>query len=233
MLTDATETRLQQHLRPTLCAIHPDQPFDFSEKAYLLPNDFRWKAWVDQWLHQSQETGELPAIQAHWLGWKWLQKPPPNDVDRLAAIVAERLKLAYDVAEYKWNTGQAIEDKPREQAILDGLVEKAAHAGVPAERAKDFFRAQIEASKVVQRQLFAEWTRQKAGHFADAPDLASETRPRLDALTDKLIEALARSQHAAVGSVTHASVDAAGQRYLSEADWGEAASIARASLATH
>lgn len=64
MLTDAVETRLQQRLHPELCAIHPDQPFDVSELAYLLPRDPALKAWVDQWLHLSAETGEQGRITA-------------------------------------------------------------------------------------------------------------------------------------------------------------------------
>jgi cyclohexadienyl dehydratase len=38
MITDAVEAKLQQKLHPGLCAIHPDEPFDFGELAYLLPN---------------------------------------------------------------------------------------------------------------------------------------------------------------------------------------------------
>ena len=67
MLTDAVETRLQARLHPELCAVHPDQPFDFSELAYLLPRDPALKAWVDQWLHISAETGEQARITAKWL----------------------------------------------------------------------------------------------------------------------------------------------------------------------
>ena len=37
MITDASETRFQQKLHPNvLCAIHPDKPFDFAEKAYWM-----------------------------------------------------------------------------------------------------------------------------------------------------------------------------------------------------
>jgi cyclohexadienyl dehydratase len=40
MITDASETRFQAKLHPgVLCAIHPDQPFDFAEKAYWMPPD--------------------------------------------------------------------------------------------------------------------------------------------------------------------------------------------------
>ena len=67
MMTDAVETRLQQKLRPELCAINPDKPFDFSELAYLLPRDPALKAWVDQWLHLQAETGEQGRMTARWL----------------------------------------------------------------------------------------------------------------------------------------------------------------------
>ncbi len=67
MMTDAVETRLQQRLHPELCAVHPDQPFDFSELAYLLPRDPALKAWVDQWLHIQDETGERQKLLAKWL----------------------------------------------------------------------------------------------------------------------------------------------------------------------
>ena len=67
MMTDAVEARLQQRLHPELCAIHPDQPFDFSELAYLLPRDLVLKAYVDQWLHLQAETGEQRQAVARWL----------------------------------------------------------------------------------------------------------------------------------------------------------------------
>ncbi|MBY6262309.1 transporter substrate-binding domain-containing protein [Azospirillum sp. 412522] len=67
MITDAVETRLQQKLHPELCAVHPDQPFDFSEKAFLLPRDIVLKLWVDQWLHQTVATGQYQAVFNRWL----------------------------------------------------------------------------------------------------------------------------------------------------------------------
>lgn len=69
MLTDASETRYQQTLHPgVLCAVDPTHPFNVSEKAYLLPRDPAWKAYVDQWLHQDQLTGRMQAIFTPWLG---------------------------------------------------------------------------------------------------------------------------------------------------------------------
>lgn len=67
MLTDAVETRLQQKLHPGLCAIHPDQPFNVSELAYLLPRDVPLQQWVNAFLHIQDETGEQARMTAKWL----------------------------------------------------------------------------------------------------------------------------------------------------------------------
>ena len=67
MITDGVETRLQQKLNPGLCAIHPDQPFDRSEKAWLLPRDIAFKLFVDQYIHQKQLDGSYAATVRAWL----------------------------------------------------------------------------------------------------------------------------------------------------------------------
>lgn len=67
MITDASETRYQQKQHAgVLCAVHPEKPFDFSEKAYWLQRDFALKAFVDQWLHISVEDGSFAKIYDTW-----------------------------------------------------------------------------------------------------------------------------------------------------------------------
>jgi cyclohexadienyl dehydratase len=67
MMTDASETRYQQKLHPgVLCAVHPDQPFDFAEKAYWLQRDDALRDFVDQWLHIATEDGSFKKIYAAW-----------------------------------------------------------------------------------------------------------------------------------------------------------------------
>jgi cyclohexadienyl dehydratase len=67
MITDASETRYQQKLHPgVLCAVHPEKPFDFAEKAYWLQRDPALKAFVDQWLHIAVEDGSFKKIYAAW-----------------------------------------------------------------------------------------------------------------------------------------------------------------------
>jgi cyclohexadienyl dehydratase len=67
MMTDASETRYQQKLHAgVLCAVHPDRPFDFAEKAYWLQRDVAFKDFVDQWLHIAHEDGSFEKIYAVW-----------------------------------------------------------------------------------------------------------------------------------------------------------------------
>ena len=68
MVTDASETLLQQKLNPGLCSIHPDKPFQYGEKAYMVPRgDVPFQQYVDQWLHLARATGEFQAISDKWL----------------------------------------------------------------------------------------------------------------------------------------------------------------------
>ena len=186
MITDAIEARLQQRLHPKLCAIHPDAPFDFSEKAVLLPRDVALKAYVDQWLHQAIETGSFARANEQWLAYPW-------GIESLRALIDERLLLAPDVARFKWNHHLAIEDLAREAQVIAALGRQASELGVPQPWAEAFFRAQIEASKTVQNELFQGWDVFKRGQFPDAPDLAAVTRPKLDQLTTRLLHALAEN----------------------------------------
>ena len=67
MMTDASETRFQQKLHAgVLCAIHPDQPFDFSEKGVWMQRDPALKEFVDLWLHVMRETGDYKTLFAKY-----------------------------------------------------------------------------------------------------------------------------------------------------------------------
>jgi cyclohexadienyl dehydratase len=68
MITDASETLYQQKLHQgVLCAVHPDRPFSFAEKAYWLQRDSAFKDFVDQWLHIAMEDGSFAKLHAAWL----------------------------------------------------------------------------------------------------------------------------------------------------------------------
>ncbi|MGW1837522.1 transporter substrate-binding domain-containing protein [Streptomyces sp. NPDC002067] len=68
MMTDAGETRYQAKIHPELCALHPDKPFTFSEKAYALPRgDAEFTAYVDQWVHLATHDGTYRAYEDAWM----------------------------------------------------------------------------------------------------------------------------------------------------------------------
>ena len=187
MVTDAIETRLQQQLRPGLCAIHPDQPFERSQKAYWLAQGSPLKREVDRWLRRSIASGQAAATLEQWLVYPW----PEGPARTLALLVDERLSLMPEVARYKWNQQAAIEDLPRDRALVESVRALAAARGLSPDRAAAFFEAQIEASKVIQRELFAQWKAAGQGRFDSVVDLATQIRPRLDALNPRLLDALA------------------------------------------
>lgn len=68
MMTDASETRYQSKIHPELCAVHPDKPFTFSEKAYALPRgDGEFTAYVNQWVHLATHDGTYRTYEAEWM----------------------------------------------------------------------------------------------------------------------------------------------------------------------
>lgn len=187
MITDVIEARLQQRLHPQLCALHPDAPFTVSEKAILLPRDLRLKAFVDPWLQQLITSGTMQKTIDRWLDFPWGLEP-------LRLAIDQRLLLAQAVARAKWNVQAPIEDLQREEQVIQAAVKQGAQFDLSSAWIRQVFRAQIEASKTVQRELFAKWTAQQAGKFEDAPDLAKTIRPELDRLTSQLLQSLANNQ---------------------------------------
>lgn len=69
MITDASEALYQKKSHPSLCAVNPEKPMQYGEKAYMLPtDDISWKLYVDQWLHLARATGEYQKVVAGWRG---------------------------------------------------------------------------------------------------------------------------------------------------------------------
>jgi len=187
MITDAIETRLQQHLHPQLCAVHPEAPFDRTDKAILLPRDTALKAYVDHWLQQRLDNGAVQKNLDRWLAFPWGLEPLRQAID-------QRLLLAQDVARAKWNAQAPIEDLPREEQVIAAAVRQGGALGLPEAWIRTVFRAQIEASKTVQRELYRRWQAEGVGRLDDAPDLAKTIRPQLDRLTTQLLRAMADNQ---------------------------------------
>ncbi len=115
----------------------------------------------------------------------------------IVALVADRLVLADTVARAKWVTRAAIDDPVRERAVLDAAARTVA-PGLPAHRVRVVVRDQIEASKIVQRALFAGWTALPRTAPRTDPDLRT-VRTRISDLTTEI--AVATAHHVTVGEI--------------------------------
>ncbi|ALG11254.1 gamma subclass chorismate mutase AroQ [Kibdelosporangium phytohabitans] len=106
---------------------------------------------------------------------------------QLTELAVQRIQLGDLVAAAKFGTTQPIDDPVREKQVLDTVAAESVRLGMAPEPNVRFFRAQIEASKVVQRGLFSRWERDPSQRPSRRPDLARQVRPRLDRLTAQLL----------------------------------------------
>lgn len=144
-------------------------------------------------------------------------------VDRLLGLIKERLDVAPEVARTKWNTKAPIEDLPREKQIIDGVAKGASEYGLDPQAAAAFFTGQIEASKVVQKALHAEWTAKGQPPFAKVADLGKDIRPVLDRLTPAMMRALAEALPVIEQPGGRQLLEARSRAVLGQGPWGEAA----------
>lgn len=107
----------------------------------------------------------------------------------LGDLVLERLRLATPVAEYKWLHGTPIADPAREQAVIDEVTATAERRGIDPERVVSVVRAQIAASKLVQRGLFTRWTHDPWSAPTTAPDIAP-LRQQITDIDDAIVDAV-------------------------------------------
>lgn len=152
-------------------------------------------------------------------------------VDVLLGAVRQRLDVAPEVARVKWNTKAPIEDLAREKQIVDGVAKAAPDYALDPAAASAFFQAQIDASKVIQRALHAQWTAREQPAFEKVPDLGKDIRPVLDRLTPALMKALAGAMPVLTRPGAQALLDARTQVVLAGAPGGaDAVQVAVAPL---
>ncbi|RYF56124.1 MAG: gamma subclass chorismate mutase AroQ [Comamonadaceae bacterium] len=111
----------------------------------------------------------------------------------LIALADARLEISRQVALIKWDTREPVADPPgdpREQKVLDAAAAEATKMGLPIDTATAFFGDQIEASKLIQYALMAEWSRAGVVPAGGRADLKAELRPALDGLRPRFIEAM-------------------------------------------
>jgi len=144
-------------------------------------------------------------------------------LDHLLVLIVERLMVAPDVARTKWNTHAPIEDLGREQQIISAVGAGASGYNVPRDTAERFFRGQIEASKIIQRAMFAAYETAHQAPFQTVVDLDAEIRPKLDRLTPEMMLALGEALPVLHRSGGRRAFEALGRDHRVVAAGGQAA----------
>ena len=141
-----------------------------------------------------------------------------NAVERLQPLVettAHRLMIGEQVALAKWDSGKAVEDAPREAHVIQGAVTDGVAKGLDEASVSNFFNAQIEANKLVQYALLADWHRAgKAPEHAPV-DLVKNIRPQLDEVQKSLIAELVDTVEIRKSKTCYADIAKAVEKYLS------------------
>ncbi|MBF6473994.1 MULTISPECIES: chorismate mutase [Nocardia] len=122
--------------------------------------------------------------------------PADGSLDRLVALVVERLDTADAVAAAKWAAAgehgvePAIDDPAREAEVYDAMARLGTSRDLPENWVRQVFLGQIEAHKTVQRGLMLRWRFDPAAAPEATAGLAS-VRPAIDRVNVEILDQLA------------------------------------------
>jgi len=129
-------------------------------------------------------------------------------------LADERLSLMPAVAAAKWQGHLPIADPAREAAVIASAGDRTLALGLAREPVERLFAVQIRLALAAQQRLYDRWQRDGFDYAGPGLGLGADLRPRLDQLTDRLLESL----YLAAPALSRASF----------VDWS--ADLARASL---
>jgi len=108
-----------------------------------------------------------------------------------------------EVAAYKWTHKLPIEDRKREEKVLEHAISDGLNQGIRVETSRTFFQQQITAAKEIQGYWFEKWRSGSAP--SNGPDLIKVIRPEL-----------VRIGQAITKNLTAASTDTSAENSLDE-----------------
>jgi cyclohexadienyl dehydratase len=116
---------------------------------------------------------------------------PADLVGEVLARADDRLALMPAVAAAKWANHQSVSDPAREAAVTLAAGDRAAALGLLREPVVALFALQVRLARAAQESLHGRWQRGEGLEERGSPQSrAGALRPRLDRLTDELVEAL-------------------------------------------
>ena len=150
-------------------------------------------------------------------------------IDRLQPLVetsARRLVLAKQVALAKWDSRAPVEDPTREAQVITAAANDGELKGLNRQFVSNFFAAQIEANKLVQYSLLAEWHRAGGAPKHQPISLADEIRPQLDQIEATLIAELVETEGIRTNASCQEATAKAVAKYLAHRHLGQLLAIA-------
>jgi chorismate mutase len=143
---------------------------------------------------------------------------PQSATDHLQQLIetsAQRLVIAEQIALAKWDSGAPVEDAHREAQVMVSATRAGESRGLDQATVSNFFRAQIEANKLIQYSLLAEWRRAGKAPDHKAINLASTIRPELDQVDNALITDLAETAGIRASATCRVDIAKAVDKYVS------------------
>lgn len=138
--------------------------------------------------------------------------------DAISAALNERMQIMKAVAGYKARQHLPVEDLPREQVVLDKMLNNAQQAGLEPQSVAPFIHALMNASKAIQYRYLADWL--STPERSRAPADLTETRQQIERLDTELLTAI--GQRLKTGPLTASDrrglIAALAAPHLSEAD---------------
>jgi chorismate mutase len=142
----------------------------------------------------------LIVVAGIWAAGIGYGQDTTDHLQQLVELSARRIVTAEQVALAKWDSGRPVEDGPREEKVIANAVKAGQAKGLDATAVSNFFRAQIEANKLVQYALLADWRRAGKAPDHQPVDLAGTIRPELDELGTELIAELLQTTSLRAGA---------------------------------
>jgi cyclohexadienyl dehydratase len=114
-----------------------------------------------------------------------LFESPQADVEKVVALMVDRLELMPFVGQWKKRHRIAIQDVEREQQVLDATVASAQRLGIHSDGVRRLFELQIATARAIQQRVVD-------SPVAKTPlrDLNTDLRPALDQIGKQLLIAL-------------------------------------------
>jgi chorismate mutase len=144
---------------------------------------------------------------------------PQQAIEQLQPLVetsAHRLTIAEQVALAKWDSGAPVEDAPREEQVIHNAVKAGEARGLDEASVTAFFKAQIEANKIVQYSLLADWRRRGNAPVHAPINSMNTVRSELDRVQTLLIAELADTEAIRASATCRADIARAVGVYLSK-----------------